>query len=537
MASLHVDLGPLQGQVLSLDQDKVILGRNPDCHVVIPNSAVSRWHAQIVRVGERYYIEDLKSRNGTAVNEDEIAARTQLTHGDRIRICDFQASFREDNAELDSTSTIVEATLESGSDLHLETQPAARLAALLAITAKLSKTLQLDALLPEIADNLLELYRQADRCFIILAEPGTGNLLPKVIRTRKPPETKPVLFSHTLVRQCLHSGQAVLLEDAGAPGATSSSVLASQIRSVMVVPLQSAEESAFGVIQLDTLDRTKKFDEDDLRLLWGVGQQAAVSLENAHMHEARLAQERVRRDLELARQMQRSFLPQETPALTGYQFFAYYEAAQAIGGDYYDFIHLPDRRLAVAVGDVAGKGIPAALLMAKLSSEARTCLLSEPDPAIAIARLNDALCPHTSAMDRFVTLVLAVLDPATHIVTMVSAGHPVPLVRRRKEVGLREGMPLDSVGPFLGLDMGVRYDSCRLELAPGDSMILFTDGIPDAHSASGAAFRMAGLHASLATDKDTAPRYLGERVISQVRQHAAGVPQYDDMTLLTLGRL
>lgn len=537
MASLHVELGPLQGQVVALDRDKTILGRNPDCQVVIPNSAVSRWHAQVLCVGERYYLEDLKSRNGTAVNDDEIATRTLLNHGDRIRICDFQATFLEDGHDGDSTSTVVEATLGSGSDLRLENQPAERLAALLAITSKLSKTLQLEALLPEIAENLLQLFTQADRCFIIVAEDGTGNLLPKVIRTRKPPESKPVLFSHTLVRQSLQSAQAILLEDAGSPGSTSSSVLASQIRSVMVVPLITAEGGAFGVIQLDTLDRSKKFSEDDLRLLWGVGQQAAVSMENARMHEARLTQERVRRDLELARQMQRSFLPQETPALHGYQFFAYYEAAQAIGGDYYDFIHLPDNRLAVAVGDVAGKGIPAALLMAKLSSEARACLLTEPDPATAIARLNDALCPHTSSMDRFVTLILAVLDPAKHSVTMVSAGHPVPLLRRLNVTGLRDTMPLEAVGPFLGLELGARYDSCRLELAAGDSLVLFTDGIPDAQSTAGTPFRMHGIHAAVASERETAPRYLGERIISKVRQHAAGEPQYDDMTLLCLGRL
>jgi serine phosphatase RsbU (regulator of sigma subunit)/pSer/pThr/pTyr-binding forkhead associated (FHA) protein len=537
MASLHVDLGPLQGQVVSLDREKSILGRNHDCHVIIPNSAVSRWHAQILRVGERYYVEDLKSRNGTAINDDEIAARTPLSHGARIRICDFQATFCDDDEEPDN-STVVEATLGSGSDLRLETQPAARLAALLAITAKLSKTMQLDALLPEIADNLLQLFRQADRCFLILAEEGTGNLVPKVVRTRRTQESIPILFSHTLVRQCLNSGQAILLEDAGgASGTTSSSVLASQIRSVMCVPLTSAEENSFGVIQLDTIDRSKKFEEDDLRLLWGVAQQAAVSLENSRLHEAHLAQERVRRDLDLARQMQRSFLPRETPALPGYQFYAYYEAAQAIGGDYYDFIPLPDGRLAIAVGDVAGKGIPAALLMAKLSSEARTCLLTERDPAVASARLNDALCPHTSSMDRFVTLILAVLDPATHSVTLVSAGHPVPLLRRPGEARMRDTMPLELVGPFLGLDPGARYDSCRLELASGDSLVLFTDGIPDAQSLAGAPFRMHGIHAAVANASETTPRYLGERIISQVRQHAAGVPQYDDMTLLCMGRL
>jgi phosphoserine phosphatase RsbU/P len=535
MASLHVDKGPLQGQIVLLDQEKTVLGRDPDCQVVIPNSAVSRWHAQIVQVQGRYYLEDLKSRNGTALNDDDIVRRTPLSPGDRVRVCDFEATFHDAEEGFDSSSTIVEATIGSGSDLRLETQPAAWLAALLGITAKLSKTLQLEPLLPEIADALLQLFRQADRCFLIMAEEDTSNLVPKVVRTRRPPETV-ALFSHTIVRQCLQTGQALLLEDAGETS-TSQSALLSQISSVMCVPLTTAEGRPFAVIQLDTQDRTKKFTEDDLRLLWGVGQQAAVALENARLQEWRLAQERVSRDLELAREVQRSFLPRQMPALPGYDFFAYYEAALTIGGDYYDFIPLPNGRLAVAVGDVAGKGIPAALLMAKLSSEARICLLTERDPAVAIARLNDALYPHTASMDRFVTLILGVLDPARHTLTLVSAGHPVPLLRRSSDHSIREVMALEIVGPFLGLDEGARYESCEISLMPGDSLVFFTDGIPDAHSADGVPFRMKGIYTALEGDIPSTPRLLGERLIDRVRQHGARVPQYDDMTLLCLGRL
>jgi serine phosphatase RsbU (regulator of sigma subunit) len=538
MASLHISKGPLQGQVVLLDQEKTVLGRSPDCHVVILNNAVSRYHAHILRLQGRYFIEDLKSRNGTAVNDDDIVARTALSHGDCVRICEaFEATFLDEAAEHDSSSTIVEATIGSGSDLRLETQPAARLAALLGITAKLSKTLQLDALLPEIAAGLLQLFRQADRCFLILLEEGTGNLVPKTVRTRHPPEEGSAIFSHTIVQQCLQTGQALLLEDATEATPTSQSALLSHIRSVMCVPLTTAEGRPIGVLQLDTLDRSRKFTEDDLHLLWGVAYQASVSLENARLHESRLLQERVRRDLELARQMQRSFLPQQTPALPGYEFYAYYEAAQAIGGDYYDFISLPDGRLAVAVGDVAGKGIPAALLMAKLSSEARTCLLSERAPDRAIARLNDALCPHTSAMDRFVTLILAVLDPRAQTLTLVNAGHPVPLVRRHRQSRLVEATTLEAVGPFLGLDLGATYESFQIELAPGDALLLFTDGIPDAQSAAGGAFRVKGIHAALGGNRPDTPIKLGERIIEQVRQHAARVPQYDDMTLLCFGRL
>src|SRR5205807_2918530 len=137
-------------------------------------------------------------------------------------------------------------------------------------------------------------------------------------------------------------------------------------------------------------DRGKKFTQEDLALLMAVVGQASIALENARLHEDLLARERLRRDLELAQQVQLSFLPQQKPEVPGYQFYAYYEPAQEVGGDYYDFIPLPpkQRRLAVVLGDAAGKGVPAALLMAKLSSDAPSSLLSQADSAAAVATLN-----------------------------------------------------------------------------------------------------------------------------------------------------
>ncbi|MBW3596027.1 MAG: response regulator [Planctomycetes bacterium] len=141
------------------------------------------------------------------------------------------------------------------------------------------------------------------------------------------------------------------------------------------------------------------------------------------------ARERLALDLELARQVQRGLLPLRLPEIPGYEFFAHYESAHEVGGDYYDFILLPRQRVAVLLGDVCGKGVVAALLMAKLSADARFCMLTEPDPAAAVTRLNSLMCQ--SGNDRFVTLAAAVLDPVNHTVTLVNAGHPPPLIYHR----------------------------------------------------------------------------------------------------------
>jgi serine phosphatase RsbU (regulator of sigma subunit)/pSer/pThr/pTyr-binding forkhead associated (FHA) protein len=555
MAFLLVVKGQNQGQKVPLDADTTILGRNPECQVVIPVTSVSREHARITRVRGRFYIEDLKSRNGTYVNDKVIPAepeRTLLKNKDRIRICDFVADFHEmpplpeevakpqpePEAEEPDGSTTVEATLSHSSNLILETQPAEKLKALLEISADLSKTLQLDPLLPKIVDTLFRLFKQADRGFIILTEEGTGRFVPKVIKTRRQVDEANARFSRSIVRQCLATGQAFLSDDASADKRIplSQSVLDFRIRSVMCAPLVSGEGHAFGVIQLDTQDRTKKFTQDDLKLLAGVANQAAVALENARFHEDQVARERLKRDLELAQQVQLSFLPKELPVVPGYEFFAYYEPAQEVGGDYYGFVPLAGQKLAITVGDVAGKGVPAALLMAKLSSDARFCLLTETDPARAVTTLNSLLYPHTSQMDRFVTLASAVLDFASHTVTLVSGGHPPPLLVRRGR-GLAEAMPRDVPGVPLGMLEEHEYTAYPVRLEPGDGLLLFTDGVIDAVNVRNASFGYAGVHgAAELAGAPLSAQPLGERLIRAVTQHADGRSQHDDITLVCLSR-
>ncbi|HXG11857.1 MAG TPA: SpoIIE family protein phosphatase [Gemmataceae bacterium] len=551
MASLRVLKGPNQGAVIPLNRDKITLGRNPDCDVVIPVTSVSREHAQIIRLQDRFYIIDLQSRNGTFVNNQPVSGRTPLHPNDQIRICDFLAAFQDSvlpplppelvrpaaESEADDEQPHIEAALTTSKHLLLETQPAEKIRALLEISSNLSKTLQLDPLLPKICDSLFQMFRQADRCFIILAGDTPTKLIPKVIKTRRPGDESNARFSRSIVKRCLESGQAFLSDDASAGVPLSQSVVDFRIRSVMCVPLTSAEGKPFGVIQLDTQDRIKKFTEDDLKLLWGVANQASIALENARLHEEMVEQARVKQGLLLAHQVQRSFLPQRLPEVPAYEFFAHYEPAQEVGGDYYDFIPLPSRRLAVTLGDVAGKGMPAALLMAKLSSEARFCLLTEPDPAAAMSRLNDQIYQHTSQMDRFVTLAAAVLDPDRHAVTLVSAGHPAPLLYHRETGTLEEAISRDGAGMPLGIVEGQAYLQPDLRLAPGDCLLLFTDGVTDAVNVRKESFGIEGITAALRDGGPFSPQALVERVVKAVKQHAAGCPQHDDITLVCLGRV
>jgi serine phosphatase RsbU (regulator of sigma subunit) len=551
MASLLVLKGNNPGQRIQLNEDMIVLGRNPDCQVPIAGTAVSRNHAQIVLVQGKYYIEDLKSRNGTFVNNEQVTSRLPLNDNDRIKICDFLCTFHESATkplppELgpeepeppdDPAASTVEASLShASSNLLLESQPAEKVKALLEITSNLSKTLELEPLLPKIVDSLFQVFKQADRGFIILRDETGKRLIPKVFKARRAADEANSMFSRSIVKQCLETVQALLSDDASHDSrfSMSQSIADFRIRSVMCAPLWSQEGKTFGVIQLDTQDRGKKFTKDDLEFLMGVARQASLAFENAKMHEDQIVSERFKRDRELAREVQRGFLPRRVPEMPGYEFFPYYDSAQEVGGDYYDFIQMTSQRLATLVGDVAGKGVPAALLMAKVSADARFCMLTETEPAAGVTKLNASL-QQAGLADRFVTLVAAVLDTSDHSVTLVNAGHPSPLLYRAATMSLEEATPRELVGLPLGVVDGFEYASCQIKLAPGDCLLVFTDGVTDAMDANNLQFHVKGIYSALQGESFT-PRTLGERIVKAVKQHAAGRDPHDDITLVCFGR-
>jgi serine phosphatase RsbU (regulator of sigma subunit) len=258
-----------------------------------------------------------------------------------------------------------------------------------------------------------------------------------------------------------------------------------------------------------------------------------LDLEDYSRH-LELARTRLKHDLDLAREVQRGFLPLVLPEVPGYEFFAYYESAYEIGGDYYDFIPLPRQRVAVVLGDVAGKGVAAALLMAKLSADARFCMLTEPDPAAALTKLN-ALMTQSSIADWFVTLVAVVLDPESHTVTLVNAGHPSPLLYHRATRTVGEAMNLDVAGLPLGVQSGFTYASCQVGLEPGDCILAFTDGVTEAMDVNNVQLQTKGVYAAV-QGQAYSPRALGERVVQVAKRFAAGRTQHDDIALVGFGR-
>ena len=274
-------------------------------------------------------------------------------------------------------------------------------------------------------DSLLTIFPQADRGVMVLRDAASGKLIPRALKHRRPELVDTVRISRTIVQGVMASKEAILSADASSDARfkASESIVDFHIRSVMCAPLINSQGEVTGVIQIDTSDQRNRFSRDDLEVLASVACQAAIAVENAELHEMAIRDQKRSRELEVAHDVLRGFLPSGSPRIEGYDFFHFYEPANELGGDYYDYIPLPGRRLAVVVADVSGKGIPASLLMARLSADVRYCLASEPSPAEAVAQLNRVFFS-AGWEDRFVTLVLAVLDPLRHELTLVDAGHP-----------------------------------------------------------------------------------------------------------------
>jgi serine phosphatase RsbU (regulator of sigma subunit) len=247
-----------------------------------------------------------------------------------------------------------------------------------------------------------------------------------------------------------------------------------------------------------------------------------------------LSRAHLERDLTLAHQVQLSFLPKAPPQVPGYEFYAHYESAQEVGGDYYDFVPLPDRRIATMIGDVAGKGVPAALLMAKVSSDARFALLTEPTPADVMNRLNEFM-QEAAKLDRFVTLEAAVVDPLQHQVTFSSAGHLPPIIYRHQQNHFENGFDHNFGGPPLGVVDLFPYDACTIPLEPGDTVLLFSDGVTDSINKQGQDFPLENILGVLKSGPKN-PRSMVERLITAIKNHSHGCKQHDDITVVSVGR-
>lgn len=549
------------GQVFSLSGDRMVLGRHPECDVVLDVGAVSRQHAVVLRLNGDYYVEDMKSRNGTFVNDELVHGRQKLHENDRLKVCDIvlvfhaaapqpgrepvaeavrnddssRATFIDDAGEKSSATIMSSLDVQAGtSGFQIALNPEVKLQALLEITRNLATVIDLNVVLSKVLDSLFKIFIQADRGFVVLKDPATETLIPKAVKYRRGDDDDSIRISRTIVHQVMTAREAILSADAAGDSRFdgSQSIADFRIRSMMCAPLIDTSGTALGVIQIDTLDQRSRFHPTDLEVLAAVAFQAAFAIENAQLHDAALKQQAIDRDLDLAHKVQQGFLPDAPPQCSGYEFFDFYGAANQIGGDYYDYVPLPGGRTAIVVGDVAGKGMPAALLMAKLSSEVRFSFAAATSASEGMNRLNAGF-RRSDWEDRFVTIVVAVLDPSTNEMTVVNGGHMSPYLR--KADGTLQLVGEDEKGMPLGIDGDTRYEQATIRLAPGDVVTIFTDGITEAMNGTNQLYGFERLQKQIGGAKGSAGA-VGKAILDDVNRFVGTRSQSDDRCLVCFGR-
>ncbi len=570
MASLVVvDQGKKTSYELKPGQN--LIGRHPDCAVEIVQASVSGKHAVIHGENGQFFLEDTGSRNGTFVNKQQIKTRTKLNHNDMIQFGDAVSKFEQpeaaaavpppaarpapsaESAPAVSANTVDGAmfgTISLNEDSEeeanitgqmanqgrfgvLDTNPEAKLRAVLEISNSLAGEVNLDVLLPKILDTLFGIFTYADRGCILLKN-EQGEMVPKAMKHRREGQDATVRLSRTIINKVLTDKCGVMSADASLDDAFSGSesIADLKIRSMMCVPLLGLKGEPLGVLSIDSQNPLGQFGQEDLEILMTVAGQAALSYENARLMQSYAQKMKQDGELEIAKTVQRALLPTTFPQIEGYEFFASYDAAQAVGGDYFDVFPLPDGKIILSFGDIAGKGVPGALIMSRMSSCVQSTIRHVQDLEPAICAINDHMCD-SAVEGRFVTYVLAIVDPATHKLRLSNAGHMSPIIHRAD--GSLELFDEDLVGPPIGVVEDYPYESEEKDLHPGDLVVLFTDGVDEAMNYEDELYGEERLYEFVKSGPRKAEE-LGKALFKDVRRHANGRPQNDDITIMTFGR-
>ncbi len=540
MATLVTLQGPNPGRHFRLGEEVSLIGRQPGAAVYLDSLAVSRQHARVVRDADAFFVEDLGSSNGTYVNGRPIAGRTPLTENDTLQVGPYVLALRpEPPPPKTEPDQIIRARVSASPSNHtlFVQNPAYKLQVVLEIAQTLAHTLEVEALLGKLLDHLLHLFPQGDRGLVLLCE--GDRLMLRALRGRRTDAGESAPYSRTVVRRALEEGVGILSQDVGGDPnlPLSQTLLALNLRSFLCVPLIAADGRRLGVIQLDCSTGGLSFRDEDLEVLTAIALLASAVLDNAALQAARVEEEKLRQELAVAREIQQGYLSTDFAPLgdAGFELFARVHPARQVSGDLYDFFPLADGRLAFFVGDVSGKGMPAALFMVAVRTLARHVAPAAAGPAEALGRLNDALAAdNPSAM--FVTLVHGLYDPRDGTAVLASGGHPRPLLRRADgrvvEVPLRNGRLLG----FAPGDVGLA--DTKLALAPGETLVVYTDGFTEALAPDGVTmFGVERLAEALGGPRAALPlERCAEELRAAVGRFTGSADLQDDLTLLMLRR-
>jgi serine phosphatase RsbU (regulator of sigma subunit)/anti-sigma regulatory factor (Ser/Thr protein kinase) len=300
---------------------------------------------------------------------------------------------------------------------------------------------------------------------------------------------------------------------------------------ILWAPFQ-VQDHLLGGVLLGRMPGDDMFTASDEKLLTALARQAAIALENTHLHQVELERERMRRELQLAYDVQASLIPRTVPKLEGWDFAAYWQPAREVSGDFYDFFAVPQGQ-AIAIADVSDKGMHAALFMALTRSTLRASMLAANSPADAIMQTNRLLCADSTG-GMFVTLFYAQIEPARNAIAYVNAGHNPPIIYRAREHRLDT---LSRTGVMLGFDESMPFDQNTVTLDQGDVIVLYTDGVTESMNAQHDQFTEERLENVILAHHGLSPKEMLNAIRREVSAFVADAPQFDDITMVIAKRL
>ncbi len=395
--------------------------------------------------------------------------------------------------------------------------------------ARIGQAQDTDFLLGLNADMARDLVG-ADRCSIWLLDVDAGQLYTTVAHGVG--EIR-VAVGDGLVGACVARGEPILVNDASRDARFLNRIDETSgyvTHSVLVIPLCTAEGKTIGAFQ--ALNKSGGFSDSDVFLLQLAGSYSAAAIDAQRLRKEAETARLLLRELEIARDVQAGLLPQDLPKRSGLECAAFFRPAKFVGGDYYDFIEMPDGTLAFTLGDVSGKGIPAAVLMASIQASLRLSLLRGLEAITGlVADINESVCASSSS-DRYSTLFCGLIDPRCRRLTYVNAGQCAPMIVRRQS-----GITIERLttgGTPIGLLPMAQYDEGATELQPGDIVVCYSDGISEACNSNEELWQESEIEDLLRAEKTWNAQEVTERLVQAADAFTGDAEQADDMTVVTL---
>jgi sigma-B regulation protein RsbU (phosphoserine phosphatase) len=534
---------------MSLDRDRISLGRSSANELCYPDdSGLSRQHLAITKSDGAWFVEDLGSKNGTQLNGQRIEKKLPFRPGDRVSAGHLVIEFAEHAPEMSKTVVFVEPGESFSSSSTTVVQ---NLDAVIGPqTADMNKTQvmqgspQMFALIR--AGRELAGHRPLGELFKVILDlsvdavcAGRGVLmtLENGVLEVRAHRGEGFQISTTVRDRVLNEKASLLVRDAQLDQALREhmSIVEQKVRSMLAVPLQT-NDRVIGLIYVDSPHLIREFSREDLNLLTVMANVAAIRIEHARLNEVEEAERAMAKDMEQAAHIQAGLLPSKAPDVAGMDIAGKTAACRTVGGDYYDFLPFADGRVAMLVGDVAGKGMPASLLMSSLQARVQV-LFEEPDDlARKVARLNKIICSNCPD-NRFITFFMTVANPSTGELVYTNAGHNPPLIVRALSKDGPKFELLGGGGMILGILPMATYEESRVVMERGDILVLFSDGVTEAANPADEDFGEERLAALVASMRDQPADDIVNAIHSAVLDFSEGAPPADDITVVVARRL